>query len=161
MAHLKTRFASINQEWETPPNVFDPLDEEFHFTFDLAANEHNHKCAEWFDKEDDAMKQEWPCTITWLNPPYGEKGHTLKDWVVKSYNESKKDGCEVVMLIPARCNTCWWADYVMKAGEVRFICGRPKFSIAGNAATHGLPQPLAIVVFNGSDGSTKFSSFVL
>ena len=50
------------------------------------------------------------------------------------------------MLIPARTNTKWWHDYCMKAKEVRFLKGRPKFK--GNI--HGLPQPLAIIVFDRS-----------
>ena len=35
---------------------------------------------------------------------------------------------------------------IMKFGEVRFVRGRPKFV----GAIHGLPQPLAIVVFRGA-----------
>ena len=157
MAHLETKFASITQTWETPMNVFGPLNEEFHFTFDLAASEQNTKCPEWFDEEDDAMKQEWH-GVCWLNPPYGSKGHALKDWVIKSHKESKRDDCLVVMLIPTRTNTVWWHQYVMKADEIRLVCGRPKFV----GATHGLPQPLAIVVFKtGGEGPAKLSSFIL
>jgi len=59
------------------------------------------------------------------------------------------------MLIPARTNTVWWHDYCMKAKEIRFIKGRPKFG----DAKHGLPQPLAIVIFAKHYGETKFSSF--
>ena len=36
----------------------------------------------------------------------------------------------------------------MEATEVRFICGRPKFG----GAKHGLPQPLALVVFSSVGG---------
>ncbi len=75
-----------------------------------------------------------------MNPPFGTQGA----WVRKAYSESLRKGTTVVCLLPARTNTNWWHDYVMK-GEVRFIRGRPKFK----GAEHGLPQPLAIVVFSG------------
>lgn len=157
MAHLETKFASIKQDWETPPEVFDKLNEEFHFDFDLAANAENTKCERWFSEEEDAMKQPW-AGVCWLNPPYGkDKDHKLSNWVIKAYHESAKDDCTVVMLIPARTNTKWWHEYCMKADEVRLVCGRPKFI----GAMHGLPQPLAVVVFSGNGEGAKFGSFHL
>ena len=44
----------------------------------------------------------------------------------------------------------------MKSDEVIFIKGRPKFG----GAKHGLPQPLAIIYFNGGD-KPKLSTFNL
>jgi len=55
----------------------------------------------------------------------------------------------------ARTNTNWWHEYCMKC-EVRFIRGRPRF---GNAP-YGIPQPLAIVVFERGR-RVKFSTFEL
>jgi hypothetical protein len=57
---------------------------------------------------------------------------------------SVKDGTTeiVVMLLPARTDTRWWHEWVMK-GEVRFIRGRLKFGGAKNSA----PFPSVIVVF--------------
>lgn len=72
-----------------------------------------------------------------MNPPFGSQGK----WVQKAYEESL-NGITVVCLLPARTNTNWWHDYCM-TGEIRFIRGRPKFK----GAKHGLPQPLAIVIF--------------
>jgi len=40
-------------------------------------------------------------------------------------------------------------------GEVLFICGRPKFK----GCTHGLPQPLALVIFGKT--SKVMDSFYL
>jgi len=154
MALLKDKFASAKQDWTTPDDLFDKLNREFHFDFDLAASEKNTKCKRFFTKSDDALTKDWNGTC-WLNPPYGSTNDKLVDWVIKSFHESKKDHCTVVMLIPARTNTKWWHEYVMKACEVRFICGRPKFG----DAIHGLPQPLALIVFKEHDGETKFSSF--
>lgn len=148
------RFKSRNQRWETPDNLFNYLNKEFNFEIDIAGDESNSKCDKYFRK--DAFKKEWS-GICWLNPPYGSKDHKLKDWVMKAYLESGKDDCIVVMLIPARTNTSWWHTYCMNAKEVRFINGRPRFK----GCIYGLPQPLAIVVFDECSSKTEFSSLNL
>jgi phage N-6-adenine-methyltransferase len=146
------RFKTVNQSWETPQWLFDKLDEEFHFNIDLAADSHNTKVGLFIGKDEDALTKKWNC-VGWLNPPYGDSSkNSLKVWVKKAYDESRENGGIIVMLIPARTNTKWWHDYCMTAGEVRFIEGRPKFK----GCTHGLPQPLAIVVFDRTR-SIKFS----
>ena len=49
----------------------------------------------------------------------------------------------MVCLLPARTDTRWWRDYVMKASELRFISGRVKFGDAGQ----GAPFPSVIAIF--------------
>jgi len=143
----KNRFRTENQSWETPDELFSTLNNEFHFEIDLAATKQNTKCESFFSEEDDALSKIW-IGVGWLNPPYGGiKKNAIKNWVRKAFEETRKKGCVVVMLIPARTNTEWWHNYCMKAKEIRFIQGRPKFK--GNV--HGLPQPLAIIVFENSN----------
>jgi len=48
-----------------------------------------------------------------------------------------------VCLLPARTDTRWWKDYVMKASELRFISGRVKF---GDSKV-GAPFPSVIAIF--------------
>jgi phage N-6-adenine-methyltransferase len=131
------RFGSQSVEWATPESIYRPLDAEFSFTCDLAATSANAKCAKFFTKEDNSLLQSWE-GVCWLNPPYGRD---LPKWLLKAEN-SALSGNTVVCLIPARTNTGWWHDIVMKF-EVRFVRGRPRF----NDAKHGLPFPLAVVVF--------------
>lgn len=145
MARFKTQFESENQEWETPNSLFVPLNNEFHFTLDVCALPHNARCEDYFTPSEDGLSQKWEGTC-WMNPPFGEKAK----WVKKAYEESQR-GATVVCLLPARTNTNWWHDYCMK-GEIRFIRGRPKFK----GAKHGLPQPLAIVIFKGNSGDNKW-----
>jgi phage N-6-adenine-methyltransferase len=133
----KNRFASKNQEYATPLKLFEVLDNEFHFTLDVCANMENTKVSIFLSEKQDALIQDWTGTC-WMNPPY----KNMKKWVIKAYNESLKNNSTIVCLIPARTNTSWWHDYCMK-GEIRFIKGRPKFE----GCIHGLPQPLAIVIF--------------
>ena len=157
MGKFDSKFESAKQDWETPSVLFDRLNNEFCFTTDLAADINNTKCEHFLSEDDDVLNKRWE-GICWLNPPYGSSaGSRLRDWVKKSYDESQKENCTIVMLVPARTNTKWWHQYCMKASEVRLICGRPKF---GNAK-YGLPQPLAIVVFKKSNHEVKFSSFML
>ena len=131
------RFASRNQEYATPWNLFNKLNDEFNFTLDVCADEQNRKVSNFFSEEDDALSQDW-VGVCWMNPPY----KNVKKWIIKAYEESIKHNSIVVCLVPARTNTKWWHDDCMK-GEIRFIKGRPKFE----GCKYGLPQPLAIVIF--------------
>jgi phage N-6-adenine-methyltransferase len=137
MAEFSGKFEPGRTDWETPDELFDPLNDEFGFTLDVCATPETAKCGRFFTKGDDGLSQSWAGEVCWMNPPF----RVQKQWVIKALEESKK-GATVVMLLPTRTNTNWWHDYVMQ-GEVRFLRGRPKFK----GAEHGLPQPLAIVVF--------------
>lgn len=154
MGTFNGKFESAKQDWETPPEFFNRLNAEFNFDCDLAASDANAKCNKYFTSETNAMAQTWR-GVCWLNPPYGESGYKLSDWVKKAFNESQAGNCKVVMLIPARTNTTWWRQYCHRAKEVRLICGRPKFI----GATHGLPQPLAIVIFEKCELTATYSIY--
>lgn len=52
-------FSSKNDEWETPQAIFDELDKEFHFTLDPCSTHKNHKCPQYFTKEEDGLSQKW------------------------------------------------------------------------------------------------------
>jgi len=152
MGNFKDKFRSAKSDWETPHWLFALLDDEFHFTCDVAANAENAKVSSFIDEETDALTQEWSGTC-WLNPPYGRG---IDRWVKKAFCESQRDAM-VVMLVPARTNTLWWHKYCMNAAEIRFLLGRPKFG----GAKYGLPQPLAIIVFRNTSTSVRVSSLPL
>jgi len=77
-----------------------------------------------------------------MNPPYGRE---IGKWVKKAYEASVE--ALVVCLLPARTDTAWWHDFVMK-GEIRFLRGRLKFGGCKNSA----PFPSAIVIFRKKGG---------
>ena len=143
----ENRFKSANQSWETPDNLFNKLNTEFNFTRDVCASFENKKCAQFWSEEDSCLDKEWD-GVNWMNPPFKD----MKKFIKKAYDQ--RNNAITVCLIPARTNTKWWHEWCMK-GEVMFICGRPKFK--GNI--HGLPQPLALVVFGRKQGI--MSSFFL
>lgn len=141
MSNLKVHFSSDKQTWETPQAFFDMLDAEFHFSLDVCATVWTAKCRRYFTKEDDGLSMEWS-GVCWMNPPYGRK---IGEWLRKAYESTMwgSNDATVVCLIPARTDTAWWHDYVMKANEIRLVRGRLKFGGAKNSA----PFPSAVVVF--------------
>ena len=124
----KALFSSQRTDWQTPLELYQKLDEEFHFDFDPCPHKPTF----------DGLTTEWGLS-NFVNPPYGRQ---LPKWIKKGYEESQI-GKLVVFLIPSRTDTQWWHDYVMKSDEIRFIRGRLKFGGAKNSA----PFPSCIVIF--------------
>src|SRR5699024_12359805 len=124
---LKVHYSSETNEWATPKNVFDELDDEFNFMLDPCATKENAKTHKLFTIEDDGLSQDWTET-TFMNPPYGRE---IKKWVKKASEESL-NGTVVVGLIPARTDTSYWHEYIyLIACEVRDEKGRIK-SVGSN-----------------------------
>lgn len=132
-------FSSKTDEWSTPQDLFDKLNEEFHFDLDVCANESNHKCALYYNREQDGLKMTWKDHVVWCNPPYGRE---IGKWVKKAYFENKAHGTTIVMLLPARTDTKWFHNYVLWKAHVRFIQGRLKFGGCRNSAP--FPSMLAV-----------------
>ena len=136
-------FSSNSGDWETPQAFFDKLDKGFDFTLDPCADAASAKCSDYYTIEDDGLAQDWGGHRVFVNPPYGRK---IGEWVEKAHKESQKHNTMVVMLLPARPDTKWWHDYVMKAKEVHFVRGRLKFG----SSTSPAPFPSAVVVFHSN-----------
>ena len=128
----KGLFMSASCHWSTPKDLYEALDQEFHFDFDPCPIS---------DNDIDGLLKEWSGIRIFCNPPYGRN---LGKWIDKAYNESQQ-GKLVVLLIPSRTDTRWWHAYIMKADELRFLKGRLKFGGSKNSA----PFPSVIVIFRG------------
>ena len=131
----KLFFSSDLQTGKTPDDLYNILDNEFHFDFDpCPAFLTPHCCIAKFDG----------LTINWkksnyCNPPYNNQ----KAWVEKAYNESLKNKT-CVMLLPARTDTKLFHEFIFKkAHEIRFIKGRLRFKQYTNSA----PFPSMVVIF--------------
>ena len=149
---MKVHYSSETNEWATPQNVFDVLNDEFNFMLDPCATKENAKTEKFFTIEDDGLSQEWTET-TFMNPPYGRE---IKKWVKKAYEESLK-GTVVVCLIPARTDTSYWHEYIFeKACEIRFVKGRIKFG----DSEQGAPFPSAVVVFNDHNAKDQRHTYM-
>lgn len=145
----KVMFSSKTVEWTTPQAFYDRLNQEFNFTLDPCCTDETAKCSTYYTEADDGLAQPWAGHSVFMNPPYGR---SIKDWIRKAYEESRKPNTVVVALIPARTDTRYWHDYCMEASEIRFIKGRLKFGESNNSA----PFPSAVVVF-GSGSNPQIS----
>jgi len=140
LTNMSVHYSSNSNEWSTPQEFYDRLNEEFKFNLDPCSDGVNAKCERYFTEKEDGLTQDWSDSIVFMNPPYGR---AIKDWIRKAFEESEK-GATVVALIPSRTDTRYWHDYVMKAKEIRLIKGRIKFGDGYNSA----PFPSAVVVFD-------------
>ena len=143
MAISEALYSSQTDMWETPQDLFDDLDREFHFDLDVCAIPENAKCKKFYTPEQDGLRQPWDGTC-WCNPPYGRE---IGKWVRRALFASVS-GYTVVMLLPARTDTKWFHDYIYKRAEIRFLKGRLKFGNSKNSA----PFPSMIVIFRGLKG---------
>jgi len=118
--------------------LFAELDAEFGFTLDPCCSHETALCEKHFTPEEDGLAQDWSGDVVFMNPPYGRE---IGKWVRKAWEDSQR-GATVVCLIPARTDTSYWHDYVMR-GEIRFLRGRLRFGGHTNSA----PFPSAVVIF--------------
>ena len=132
-------YSSNSDEWETPYDVFERLNEEFHFTLDPCATVTNAKCEKFYSKQENGLEKNWGGEKVFCNPPYSE----VAKWAKKAYEESKKPETVVVLLVPSRTDTRWFHDYVYHHAEIRFVRGRLKFSNTKSNA----PFPSMIAIF--------------
>ena len=145
---------AAREDWGTPPEIFDPLHERFHFTIDGAGGDGppgtgiatdgdkgggNSKLARYWR---DAFAQPWTGERVWINPPYGRL-QTL--WMEEA---AKREADLSVLLIPSRTDTKAWHKHIFSSkAEVWFLKGRIKFV----GATASAPFPSAVVIHRPDD----------
>lgn len=144
MADLSVMYSSKTDQWSTPQDFYQSLDDEFHFDLDPCADATNYKCDTYFTKEEDGLLQDWGGHRVFCNPPYGK---AISAWVEKCYEEGQKDNTLVVMLIPARTDTRYFHDFIYHHAEIRFVKGRLKFGDSKQSA----PFPSMVVIFRGAN----------
>lgn len=52
-------FSSKTDEYATPQDLFDELNNEFNFNLDPCSTKENHKCNNFYTKEDDGLHKNW------------------------------------------------------------------------------------------------------
>ena len=148
MTLQKAMVSSKSNEWATPDNLFNKLDEEFTFTLDPCSTDENAKCDKHYTQKDNGLSHDWSKDIVFMNPPYG--GHTGK-WMRKALSDSRK-GAIVVCLIVSSTDRSYWHDYIFPyAAEIRFLRGRITFGESKSTA----PFASAIVVFKKTQDKQK------
>lgn len=64
----KCLFSSNSEQWATPKYIFDELNKEFDFTLDPCADAKNHKCENFFTKNENGLIQDWGGDASVLQP---------------------------------------------------------------------------------------------
>jgi site-specific DNA-methyltransferase (adenine-specific) len=139
---MKNRNLDHKDDWATPKELYDKLNEEFDFDFDPCPYQHS---MDW-----DGLAIEWG-NRNFINPPYSLK--QKESFVKKAVDESSK-GKLCVMLLPVSTSSKIFHEFVLpKANEIRFIKGRVRFSginTKGELVTDKPPMhDSMIVVFDG------------
>ena len=105
---MKNRNLNNHDNWQTPPELYDELNNEFNFDFDPCP----------LFAEFDGLNTEWGDS-NFVNPPYSRK---LKDaFVIKAIEESKR-GKLCVCLLPVSTSTILFHEHIQpNASEIRFL----------------------------------------
>lgn len=142
---MKNRNLVNSDNWETPKDLYNKLNNEFDFDFDPCPI--NTGVITW-DK--DGLLIEWG-ERNFINPPYTRH---LKESFVHRSVVKMKEGKLCVLLLPVSTSTKLFHEYIMpNATEIRFLRGRVKFigtNTKGEKVTtkSGMHDSM-IVVFDG------------
>jgi len=114
---MKNIHINNDDNYATPPLLYNELNKEFNFDFDPCPYNEN-------EITNDGLKIEWG-KYNFVNPPYSRK---LKEqFVLKAIQEQKK-GKTSVFLLPVSTSTILFHDHIKpNAKEIRFLKGRIKF----------------------------------
>ena len=133
----KVYHQSKRTTWETPQEIFDAYDAEFHFTLDVCATAQTAKCPRYFSPEQDGLRQDWGTEICWMNPPFSQ----VRVWLRKAL-DSANAGATVICLVKHTPGVGWGRQLIAPTTEVRAL-GRVKFV----GAKHQSPFDVALVIF--------------
>ena len=114
---MKNRNIEHKDDWKTPIDLYEKLNNEFNFDFDPCPYQNDINVF-------DGLCIDWG-KVNFINPPYSRK---LKDAFVKKAIEESKKGKTCVLLIPVSTSTVLFHDYILpNQKEIRFLKGRVKF----------------------------------
>lgn len=137
-----------DDEWGTPLDFFNKINQEFNFQTDPCTTINNPLNLKFFyTKEENGLDKIWIGNV-WINPPYS----SASTWIAQA-RKRQLEGFEnkIVVLIPATCtDTRWFHQYVYDQNtwqpyeniEIRFIKGRIKFIglSENNKGKYGTPR---------------------
>lgn len=145
-------YSSNLQDWETPPEFVQLVEQKFGVTFDLDAccYPETAKAPNFFTEEDDGLVQDWHGTV-WMNPPYGR---ALPTWTKKAKEEARKHGSTVFCLVPGRTDTNWFQD---AAQDGRLVLMKGRLSFLQGGKTQGSPAfPSVLIIFGEGQTGVEY-----
>ncbi|HEG0755577.1 TPA: DNA methylase [Escherichia coli] len=142
-----------SDDWRTPPLLFKNLHQEFSFSMDGAATEHDALLPRFTD---DIHNQSWVGERVFVNPPYSD----TKTFLVKA---SEAD--LAVFLIPYRPQTIYWLKHIFTnplCHEIRILHRAVKYlpPAGHNGLVIRSPFPSAIVIFKTESRKHEITQMV-
>lgn len=138
------RYNGNGREWRTPPEIFEPLHEEFDFTLDPCTTADNPlRLPRFFTEDLDGLVQPWTDERVFMNPPYGRE---VAAWTAKARREARLWRALVVGLLPASTDLRWWHNDVVAArAEIRYLRGRVRFLTDGPYRASGFFASVIVI----------------
>ena len=129
--HVDSRF------WLVPPEIYEPLNQEFHFDFDPCP----------YPYERDGIENDWG-QVNWVNPPFRRKdsinGNGPTAFVRKAIEEQKK-GKTSVLILPVQS----YVTILLEArAEIRPV-GRVRWIDANTGNRSKTPGTNALFILRG------------
>ena len=161
--------------WQTPPELFEKLDDEFGFDIDLAATAENSLCdvsrRDAFNS--DSIRYGWGHTpwgdqykTGFLNPPFSvtrwnkAKRKFTRHSVISKWLDAALFNIitlaqadfvpmkEIVCLLPNAQSEAWWLRYCEKSAEIRTLTPRVKYIIDNKTSKQSAPPfGSSVVIF--------------
>lgn len=142
---IDTMFSKNSDEYSTPIDFYNRLNNIYRFTLDPASTKENAKCQRYYTIKEDGLNKTWGYENVFLNPPYSQN----YKWIQKAYEEAKFNNATVAVLIPSRTDTKYFHDFCLDkevVSDMFFVKGRLKFNESKNTA----PFPSVVVVFKNT-----------
>lgn len=127
------------QTWETPPDFFQDLHEEFGFDLDGAGSTSNALLPDVSTRENPVS---WVGRRVFCNPPWSD---------IPPFVEAAVEAEVAVLLVPARPNARWFHRALELGAAVRFHRGRLRFWRDGAPGPSASPVDTLLLVFLGGD----------
>ena len=91
--NLDVMFSSKSMEWATPQDFFDRLNDEFHFTLDPCADDHNHKCDTYYTEKENGLEQCWGGADRILQSTIRQSNKRLGEEMLRRIKEARYNSC--------------------------------------------------------------------
>lgn len=134
------RYNGNGRHWRTPPEIYAPLNDEFHFTLDPCTTADNPLgTTRFFTEEQNGLEQSWAGERVFMNPPYGRE--------VAAWTRKARDcgAIVVVGLLPASTDLAWWHEDVVGHATVRYLRGRVRFLTDGPYRASGFFASVVVI----------------
>ena len=130
-------------ELETPPWLWQQLDDVFTFDWDAASTKHNNLAG----KPHDCIKDSWlgrGYITVYMNPPYSKPEKFLSTAAHYSLL-----GITTVALIKGDPSTRWWNSYVKPFAQIKWIPKRLRFWYKDQPTEHMANFPSVLAFYWG------------